>query len=921
MKDIDFNEILQHNDKLRNYQIEAKHNIFNEWQEGKKAVMLQMPTGTGKTRVFTSIIKDLWVYGFDRRDLIKTLVLAHRAELIEQIKENLYHSYGLPSGTIQGGHYQDEMYHIQVASVQTLSRDKRLNKWKDNEFDFIVIDEAHHTEAESYKKICNAFPNARILGVTATPYRLNKQPFTDVFDKLIISKSINEFIEEGFLSEYEYYSIEPTSKLQLDINNLKIDTTGDYSDKAMSNTLDNIKIRANVVDTYIKYAKDKKGIVYTINKDHNSNLCRQFNEKGFKAEAIDSDTPADRRKHLVDKFKEGSIKIICNVNIFSEGFDCPDIEFIQLARPTTSLALYLQQVGRGFRINEKKEKTLFLDNVGLYNRFGLPSRNRKWQHHFEGDENWDEKRDYNLETEDIHRVRYIEDMEDAHEDTEQIYSNVTEKEEMALCNIVAKLNINIDDALNLFKNKGFNLTPNSILTQGQYDLLTNSKKDTKNEMLSNIIMSVDKFICENEEKYKIAETYYNNKKYKRAVNYYVSAAYNGYPKAQYKLGLCYKRGHGMIKAYDQALYWFKKAAKGGNLDAQYRLGIFYENGYGTDKDEKEAVYWFKKAAEKYNAPSQYCLGLCYKNGIGIEKDIKEAVYWFDQSAQQKYPQAQRILDTIIKHHQMKELPGIEQSKMGYHNKIDNKTIESTIINYNNMTYDFDKITKKEAIELIVSLQDKIDINIVDTEKAKESLESIQKENEDKLMEAKIAKIDVDEDKLLEHLLRKKGLRDKIDISKKEQVNKDNQELINIETNNEENIFYLTRSGCYVKGVYNKNNNKFTILREGKIIKESSPSYVHKIFRDEKVKTVSFEQNGFLILKQDISFTSPSSAAEFCIGNTSNGWIEWKDKDGNTLNDIYRENKQLEAIAKNNITKEEILKNRKLQALKDKFNNN
>ena len=152
----------------------------------------------------------------------------------------------------------------------------------------------------------------------------------------------------------------------------------------MERVCDNDRIRAQVVETYLKYANGKKGIVYTINKEHNKHLCDEFCSHGIVTVALDSDTPKDIREETIESFRRGKIQIICNVNLFSEGFDCPDIEFIQLARPTKSLTMYLQQVGRGLRISENKENTIILDNVGLYNKFGLPKARRHWQKHFEG---------------------------------------------------------------------------------------------------------------------------------------------------------------------------------------------------------------------------------------------------------------------------------------------------------------------------------------------------------------------------------------------------------------------------------------------------------------------------------------------------------------------------------------------------------
>lgn len=378
----DFEQLKYSKDtSLRPYQKDNKEKIYEVWKD-KRSVMLQMPTGTGKTRLFSSIIKDIESYSTNHGIELTCLVMVHRMELIDQIVKTLMNSYGLESGIIQAGFRQNPELPLQVASVQTLCR--RLEKWTEKKFDFIIVDEAHHVPADSYLKIINAFPEAKLLGVTATPYRLSGEGFTDIFDKLIVSPSVKEFIDMGVLSKYDYYSVRPNSEIQRDLDQLKCFQGGDYTDADMTRVCDNDHIRAQVVETYLKYAKGKKGIIYTINKVHNYNLCQDFREHGIKTVAIDSSTPSEVRNKYIEDFKEGKIDIICNVNIFSEGFDCPDIEFIQLARPTQSLSMFLQQVGRGLRISEGKEKCLFLDNVGLYNRFSFPSTKRKWHYHFFG---------------------------------------------------------------------------------------------------------------------------------------------------------------------------------------------------------------------------------------------------------------------------------------------------------------------------------------------------------------------------------------------------------------------------------------------------------------------------------------------------------------------------------------------------------
>ena len=384
MEIIDFENLKYSKDtSLRPYQKENKEKIYDVWKR-KRSVMLQMPTGTGKTRLFSSIIKDIESYSSSHGAKLTCLVIVHRMELIDQIVKTLMNSYGLESGIIQAGFRQHPELTLQVASVQTLSR--RLENWTEKKFNFIIVDEAHHVPADSYLKIINAFPDAKLLGVTATPYRLSGEGFTDIFEELIVSPSVKEFIDMGVLSKYDYYSIRPDSEIQRELDQIKKNQSGDYTDADMTRICDNDHIRAQVVETYLKYAKGKKGIIYTINKEHNYNLCQDFREHGIRTVAIASSTPSEIRTRYIDDFKNGKIDIICNVNIFSEGFDCPDIEFIQLARPTQSLSMFLQQVGRGLRISEGKEKCLFLDNVGLYNRFGFPSTKRKWYYHFLGHE-------------------------------------------------------------------------------------------------------------------------------------------------------------------------------------------------------------------------------------------------------------------------------------------------------------------------------------------------------------------------------------------------------------------------------------------------------------------------------------------------------------------------------------------------------
>ena len=375
-------ELEEIDNELRDYQKLGKRNIYSAWKKNR-AVLFQMPTGTGKTRLFSSIIKDTQRLACADHKRRGVLVLAHRTELIEQIDQTLSMKYGVAHGIIKSGYEEMMHFPVQVASVQTIVR--RLDRWVDKGFSYIIIDEAHHAVSSTYMKICKAFPDAKILGVTATPCRLSGDALRRLFSELVLSQPVNKFIEQGYLSPYNYYSIKPESNIQRQLDGItNFNVEGDYADSDMMRICDTNKVRANIIKAYLKYAKGKKGIIYTINQEHNKHICEEFSKIGVKIKAIDSKTSSEERKKTVSDFRAGRIDMICNVNIFSEGFDCPDCEFIQLARPTCSLSMYLQQVGRGLRTHKSKIKAVILDNVGSYNKFGLPSANRKWKAHFYG---------------------------------------------------------------------------------------------------------------------------------------------------------------------------------------------------------------------------------------------------------------------------------------------------------------------------------------------------------------------------------------------------------------------------------------------------------------------------------------------------------------------------------------------------------
>lgn len=377
-----YSDINKDDTSLRPYQQKAKKEIFESWDDVDN-VMFQMPTGTGKTRLFTSIIKDINEYSKLRREPVKILIIAHRTELIDQIDESLT-KYRVPHNIIAGGRDRNYKYPVNVASIQTITHPKNLKDAKKLNVQFIIIDEAHHALAATYKKLWKMFPESKKLGVTATPWRMNHQSFLDLFDKLVLSMSVKDFIKQGYLAPYKYFSLKNDSDIQRTIDDIELDRFGEYKESSMEEKMDIGSIRAQLLNSYLSLAEGKKGIIYAINITHAKHICKEYEKAGYNAVSIDSKTPAGMRKELVERFKKNEIDIIVNVDIFSEGFDCPDIEFIQLARPTRSLVKYLQQVGRGLRTTANKQNCVILDNVGMYSRFGLPDARRHWKFHFLG---------------------------------------------------------------------------------------------------------------------------------------------------------------------------------------------------------------------------------------------------------------------------------------------------------------------------------------------------------------------------------------------------------------------------------------------------------------------------------------------------------------------------------------------------------
>ena len=380
---------------LRDYQIEICESVREAFKK-HRSVMMQMPTGTGKTVVLASLVQQFLDKSLERRDQhCQVLIVAHRIELTEQMGEHLKR-YGIEYGVIAGGRKTKEAEPVIVASIQTLSS-KLSSLSSILSPSLIIIDEAHHAVAKTYRQLWDVWPEARFLGLTATPYRLSGEGFTDLFDVLVDSWSMKRFIAEGWLSAFDYYSIRPDSDDQKLIDNLKKrGADGDFQMKELHDTLDVTPCIERLFESFEQFAFDMKGIVYAIDIAHAEHIAEYYREQGVNALALSSKTDMKERKEAVEAFRASSvivhhqllkdkpIQVLVSVDLFSEGFDCPDVEFIQIARPTLSLAKYLQMIGRGLRPNKGKECCTIIDNVGMYRRFGLPSGERDWGMFFEG---------------------------------------------------------------------------------------------------------------------------------------------------------------------------------------------------------------------------------------------------------------------------------------------------------------------------------------------------------------------------------------------------------------------------------------------------------------------------------------------------------------------------------------------------------
>lgn len=332
--------------KLRDYQQDARQSIQLEWDKGIKKTLLVLPTGCGKTIVFSKVIEDRVKKGE------RVLVLAHRGELLEQAADKLEKSTGLKCATEKAEQTSiGSWFRVVVGSVQTLQREKRLKKFKKDFFDTIIIDEAHHCISDSYQRVLNYF-DANVLGVTATPDRGDMRNLGSYFESLAFEYTLPKAIKEGFLSPIKAMTI----PLKLDLSAVG-QQAGDFKTSDLGSALD--PYLEQIANEMWNVAKDRKIVVFLPLVKTSQKFTAILNNIGFRAAEVNGESK-DRAEVLED-FDKGRYNVLCNSMLLTEGWDCPSVDCVVVLRPTKVRSLYSQMIGRGTRLHPGKTELLLLD--------------------------------------------------------------------------------------------------------------------------------------------------------------------------------------------------------------------------------------------------------------------------------------------------------------------------------------------------------------------------------------------------------------------------------------------------------------------------------------------------------------------------------------------------------------------------------
>lgn len=333
--------------KLRPYQDESKAAVQNEWSEGKKKTLLVLPTGCGKTIVFSKIIEDRVRLGE------RGLVLAHRGELLDQASDKLEKATGLKTATEKADQTSlGSFFRVVVGSVQTMQREKRLSQFPPDYFDFIVVDEAHHCISNGYQRVLKHFDSANVLGVTATPDRGDMRNLGSYFESLAYEYTLPKAIKEGYLAPIKAVTV----PLKLDLSGVG-QQAGDFKTKDLGTALD--PYLDSIADEMLEYCKDRKTVIFLPLVKTSQKFTEILNRKGFRAAEVNGESK--NRAEVLEDFDSGKYNVLCNSMLLTEGWDCPSVDCVIVLRPTKVRSLYSQMVGRGTRLFPRKEELLLLD--------------------------------------------------------------------------------------------------------------------------------------------------------------------------------------------------------------------------------------------------------------------------------------------------------------------------------------------------------------------------------------------------------------------------------------------------------------------------------------------------------------------------------------------------------------------------------
>lgn len=340
---------------LRPYQVEARDAIFKEWED-KDKTLLVLPTGCGKTIVFASVANERTKEG-------KVLILAHREELLTQAADKIHQAFGLDSCVEKAGQTclgRDEP--IVVGSIQSMQRERRLERFPDDYFKTIIVDEAHHALADTYKRVLDHFDGCKVLGVTATPDRGDMKNLGQYFQSLAYEYSIRDAVKQGYLSPIKVL----TCPLNIDLSSVKI-SQGDYSAGDVGNALE--PYLEDIADEMVKTCKGRHTVVFLPLISTSQKFRMILASRGFRAAEVNGESI--NREEVLQEFADGKYDVLCNSMLLTEGWDCPIVDCIIVLRPTKIRSLYCQMIGRGTRLHEGKDHLLVLDFLWMTGKHQL----------------------------------------------------------------------------------------------------------------------------------------------------------------------------------------------------------------------------------------------------------------------------------------------------------------------------------------------------------------------------------------------------------------------------------------------------------------------------------------------------------------------------------------------------------------------